>query len=579
MYKDVINEFFNKCCKRIDIEKFMTLSDVFSLSPLVESRFNHQNVTSGFFEHDSYDNNLKKDCVSIKIDGYEDFFGLESNGYKKIRIDNLKLDLYKLYIEAINKMFLKKGYCSVPDIDFETENIKTLSYDFNGEMKKYIFIKTTNEMAGYFSEDINFKDTLDLMDFHINSYDSLTLVLASFLSKTKSFDTIKFVLIPYCNIFEKPYVRKKSILNNLRNLEIVPENVIDKIDVSSALCFFNEEFEIDANYVYLKYKKKFKNIKYLVTNKIGSLCLNEAELCLDLLKRNSNELFGTMYENSNIDFESWFNIYAQQNLLSWEREKSLEYLELLPENFNFYDLVEFFYKMVYLDNYFDETIEAELSSGNIVDDEIDNYFDTFSKKLSLDAIAASTLRDDIYTVGTKNNTTYENEFTSINKFISNSVDINLSKLLDEKKSYCDFFKTLLSSEINYKFLGLVKDIDNTYIATGYFKSIEVLLYNVLNKYYIDLNKKYDEIKKYDISNKDKIMLRNMVEFIKVCNEKGHIKNPSNVSFLIRKMEEWIENSRNGHFHKNVLSIEEFAQIRKDTYLLIYWIIGILPEMI
>ena len=125
-------------------------------------------------------------------------------------------------------------------------------------------------------------------------------------------------------------------------------------------------------------------------------------------------------------------------------------------------------------------------------------------------------------------------------------------------------------------------LDKTYVITGYLKSIEQLLFAVIGSmgasHTIGISSP-DGIKMVTVDSPEffKATLGNMVYFLKNINNRdvyhsGISKTSiSGISLIINK---WVQSERNGFFHKhNMSSIEKVNEIRSNTFLLYYLILG------
>ena len=148
--------------------------------------------------------------------------------------------------------------------------------------------------------------------------------------------------------------------------------------------------------------------------------------------------------------------------------------------------------------------------------------------------------------------------------------------------YSDFSKSFLTSEWLYKNHMKNDLLDKTYVITGYLKSIEQLLFAVIGSmgasHTIGISSP-DGIKMVTVDSPEffKATLGNMVYFLKNINNRdvyhsGISKTSiSGISLIINK---WVQSERNGFFHKhNMSSIEKVNEIRSNTFLLYYLILG------
>ena len=148
--------------------------------------------------------------------------------------------------------------------------------------------------------------------------------------------------------------------------------------------------------------------------------------------------------------------------------------------------------------------------------------------------------------------------------------------------HSDFSKSFLTSEWLYKNHMKNDLLDKTYVITGYLKSIEQLLFAVIGSmeagHTIGISSP-DGIKMVTIDSPEffKATLGNMVHFLKDIDNKDVYHSGisklsiSGISLIISK---WVQSERNGYFHKhNMSSIEKVNEIRNNTFLLYYLILG------
>ena len=134
---------------------------------------------------------------------------------------------------------------------------------------------------------------------------------------------------------------------------------------------------------------------------------------------------------------------------------------------------------------------------------------------------------------------------------------------------CNVYQLLMTSEFLMLEYNGIEYFDNTFIVSGYFKTIELLLYKLLEKYYKDI-KVYDKLIIHE-----NLEVGKMNEIIAMLIINGLINKELGL-LLFDKIEEW-RLARNGYFHKHILGKQECDLIKKLTYELIFYIIGILPE--
>lgn len=148
---------------------------------------------------------------------------------------------------------------------------------------------------------------------------------------------------------------------------------------------------------------------------------------------------------------------------------------------------------------------------------------------------------------------------------------SLWKKLYDDSINCDmlnWIKTLFTSEYMFKQLNFLPYIDNTVIVAGYLKSIEQLLYFMFITYYKEHQVMFDgeEIKIKNLLMKKKFMLRKAYN---ILENSSIFQNENLKSLLLNKFDNWILNSRNGYFHKDLIeTMESVENIRKETFEII-----------
>lgn len=184
---------------------------------------------------------------------------------------------------------------------------------------------------------------------------------------------------------------------------------------------------------------------------------------------------------------------------------------------------------------------------------------------------------DYYTELSKTSVIIDDESFAVigNRFINDNLYL---KLFDQ----CDFSKSFQTSEWLYKNHMKNDLLDKTYVAAGYLKSVEQLLFAVIENTganhtigitsptgIIDINVDSPEI--------IKATLGNMVHFLKDANNLDIYHDGisslaiSGISIIINK---WVQSERNGYFHKhNISNLEKVEEIRDNTFLLYYLILG------
>lgn len=143
----------------------------------------------------------------------------------------------------------------------------------------------------------------------------------------------------------------------------------------------------------------------------------------------------------------------------------------------------------------------------------------------------------------------------------------------------DFAISLLTSEWLYRQYGTIPGLDNTYVVTGYCKSIEQLLWRIISIVgkgrIIGLNN--SEVG--DNTNASDTTLGALKYFLNSTkNADLFNKIFGDNTFYVQRylnyqLSEWIEHERNGNFHKHNLTPERVGIIREQTLYLYFLILG------
>lgn len=142
----------------------------------------------------------------------------------------------------------------------------------------------------------------------------------------------------------------------------------------------------------------------------------------------------------------------------------------------------------------------------------------------------------------------------------------------------DFAQSFLTSEWLYKKYYSSNELDNTFIITGYLKSIEQLLWDIIKtvgkgRYIRDV-----EIQEENQTDIDKT-LGALEKFLTSWeNEDLLIEHFGSNKYFIRnylknQIAKWRTQSRNGYFHKHQLTKESINKIREETFFLYFLILG------
>ena len=146
----------------------------------------------------------------------------------------------------------------------------------------------------------------------------------------------------------------------------------------------------------------------------------------------------------------------------------------------------------------------------------------------------------------------------------------------------DYSKCFLTSEWLYKNSMKNDFLEKTYVITGYLKSVEQLLYTTIRN--LETNHKISildkrGVKEVELDSPDffKATLGSMVIFLRNIENRDIFhsgisnKSISGISLIISK---WVQSERNGYFHKhNMNNVERVREIRNNTFLLYYLILG------
>jgi len=158
--------------------------------------------------------------------------------------------------------------------------------------------------------------------------------------------------------------------------------------------------------------------------------------------------------------------------------------------------------------------------------------------------------------------------------ISDLVETNSHLLLDD-----DIYIPIATSEWTINNIGLILNMDNTFICSGYFKSIEILLFKVLSKYFSKIGvTSYRGNFSINEGSKEYIEVGKMIYFLRQNLRRNVFKDDSLIEIIIKNVDEWRKNIRNGYFHKHMLSSSDVAIIKRTTYELIYLILSITPKI-
>ncbi len=144
----------------------------------------------------------------------------------------------------------------------------------------------------------------------------------------------------------------------------------------------------------------------------------------------------------------------------------------------------------------------------------------------------------------------------------------------------NFAVSFITAEWFYKMYELTENLDLTSIVSGYFKSVEQLLYSVLElsarsgllihskqtgRPLVEFSMENSEIIDTTLSSLENVVIDNS----NLLDVTPYVKN-----YLTNAIKKWRKNYRNPHTHKNNLhSIDTVTQIRKETLQLYFLILG------
>ena len=142
----------------------------------------------------------------------------------------------------------------------------------------------------------------------------------------------------------------------------------------------------------------------------------------------------------------------------------------------------------------------------------------------------------------------------------------------------DFAASFISSEWNYHVYQLTDNLDMTGLVSGYLKSVEQLLHNILQisaSKGISIKARDGRIVEYAIENEQQIDLT-LGSLEAAIQHNGHILDvsPYMKRYLVDTISDWRDKQRNGYFHKhNLYSAEKVAEIRDKAIYLYFLILG------
>lgn len=214
--------------------------------------------------------------------------------------------------------------------------------------------------------------------------------------------------------------------------------------------------------------------------------------------------------------------------------------------------------------------------GSLFNNYKDLYFELF--KFSSNLCAGTNYDIDIFktNVNILNKDFYCVEQKEINEMpkanINQSIVFEANKNVNLLKEW-NLYQLIITSEFLFMEYNGITGFDNTFIVSGYFKSIELLLYNVLEKFYSDI-KILDGNYYKEIIISPEFEVGRMNEIVAILTYEKYLGYYEG-KLLFDKIEKW-KKLRNGYFHKDVLTSNECIEIKKATCEVIFYIIGILP---
>jgi len=158
---------------------------------------------------------------------------------------------------------------------------------------------------------------------------------------------------------------------------------------------------------------------------------------------------------------------------------------------------------------------------------------------------------------------------------ANYISRGLYKAMTGDASFADSF---ISSEWYYKLNQVTKSLDQTGIVAGYLKSVEQLLFTVI-QFSKDTGKKIrtrdNKIAEYTSDNEERIdtTLGSLNAFIEhtsgIFNVSNYVKR-----HIVHTINDWRDKQRNGYFHKeNLHDAEKVVEIRQKAICLYFLILG------
>lgn len=157
----------------------------------------------------------------------------------------------------------------------------------------------------------------------------------------------------------------------------------------------------------------------------------------------------------------------------------------------------------------------------------------------------------------------------------NYIDKELYKLMVSENTFAISF---ITSEWNYQMYNLTEDLDLTNVVAGYLKSIEQLLYKIIesNKNSnVSIRSKAGVIINYnDYQEKDIDTTLGSLENALRYNQQLFEVNYWTKTYIVSIINEWRDKHRNGFFHRdNLQSLKKVDEIREKAIYLYFLILG------
>lgn len=201
--------------------------------------------------------------------------------------------------------------------------------------------------------------------------------------------------------------------------------------------------------------------------------------------------------------------------------------------------------------------------GELVQELLNFEYDDIKEKRFLELLAEDSNERDI---SNRNYGIIKNEFISNERY----------KLL---LGSCDFADSFITSEWLYKKYVSLDELDNTFIVSGYLKSIEQLLWDIIYIVGQGRNIKDIPISEDNVEEIDKTLGALQYFLSNWSNDDLFQQSFENgthyvMKYLKTQISDWRKQYRNGYFHKhNLCDKEKIEAIREETYFLYLLILG------